>query len=192
METESKTAQFIDVINREAQAQYEKIKKETDDYVASELEKAREAAKLNAKAAAKTQVGRLSEQSNTDTYKTRIQLIRQIVAKRKEITDSVFEKALKEIRAFTEKPEYADFLIKSAYALKAATGDDTVIFIRPEDEKYKDMLSGIASVELDKSIHLGGCRGESKANSMRADDTLDSRFEQQKQEFYSWSGLSVI
>ena len=39
---------------------------------------------------------------------------------------------------------------------------------------------------------LGGCRGESKKNSLKADDTLDSRFEQQKQEFYSYSGLSVI
>ncbi len=192
-ENEKKASQFINAINKEADARYEKIKKETDEYVASELEKARAAAKENAKAAAKAEVGKISEQSNTDTYKSRTQLINQIVSKRREITEKVFGDALKGIADFTGKKEYADFLKKSAASIKEKIGDDAVIFIRPEDEKYKDILLEICSgVELDKTIKLGGCRGVSKKNSLRADDTLDSRFEQQKQEFYSYSGLSVI
>ena len=47
------------------------IKKEIDAYVSSELRKAREAAKKNAKNAAKLEISKLSEQSNTDSYKTR-------------------------------------------------------------------------------------------------------------------------
>lgn len=192
-ENEKKASQFIRAINREADACYDKIKKETDDYVASELEKARAAAKENAKSVAKVEVGKLSEQSNTDTYKSRTQLINQIVSKRREITDKVFSKAQKEISEFTQKAEYADFLKKSTASIKESIGEDAVIFIRPEDEKYRDILLTVcAGVELDKSIKLGGCKGESQKNAMRADDTLDSRFEQQKQEFYSYSGLSVI
>lgn len=192
-ENDKKASQFIKAINQEADACYNKIKQETDDYVFAELEKARAAAIINAKNVAKIEVGKLSEQSNTDTYKSRTQLIMQIVSKRKEITDKVFSKAEKEIAEFTGKAEYAEFLKKSAASIKDTIGEDAVIFIRPEDEKYKDaLLSVCGGVEFDKSIKLGGCKGESKKNSLKADDTLDSRFEQQKQEFYSYSGLSVI
>lgn len=192
METEKKAAQFMGAINKEAEAQYQKIKQETDEFVASELEKAREAAKINAKAVAKAEVSKISERSNTDTYKNRTRLIMDIVSKRKETANKVFDKALEEIKKFTCGDDYAEFLKKSVQSIKDAIGDDAVIFIRPEDEKFKDALMSICGgVEFDKSIKLGGCKGASKKNSMRADDTLDSRFEQQKQEFYSYSGLSV-
>ena len=78
-------------------------------------------------------------------------------------------------------------------SIKEKIGDDAVIFIRPEDEKYKSaLLNECAGVKFDKTIKLGGCKGASAKNSMRADDTLDSRFDRQKREFYSYSGLSVI
>ena len=193
METEKKAAQFMGAINKEAEAQYQKIKQETDEFVALEIEKAREAAKINAKAVAKAEVSKISERSNTDTYKNRTRLIMDIVSKRKETANKVFDKALEEIKNFTAGSDYAEFLKKSVQSIKNAIGDDAVIFIRPEDEKFKDALMSICGgVEFDKSIKLGGCKGASKKNSMRADDTLDSRFEQQKQEFYSYSGLSVI
>ncbi|MCQ2479200.1 MAG: hypothetical protein MJ120_01070 [Clostridia bacterium] len=192
METEKKAAQFMGAINKEAEAQYQKIKQETDEFVALEIEKAREAAKINAKAVAKAEVSKISERSNTDTYKNRTRLIMDIVSKRKETANKVFDKALEEIKNFTAGSDYAEFLKKSVQSIKDAIGDDAVIFIRPEDEKFKDALMSICGgVEFDKSIKLGGCKGASKKNSMRADDTLDSRFEQQKQEFYSYSGLSV-
>lgn len=192
METEKKAAQFMGAINKEAEAQYQKIKQETDEFVALEIEKAREAAKINAKAVAKAEVSKISERSNTDTYKNRTRLIMDIVSKRKETANKVFDKALEEIKKFTCGDDYAEFLKKSVQSIKNAIGDDAVIFIRPEDEKFKDALMSICGgVEFDKSIKLGGCKGASKKNSMRADDTLDSRFEQQKQEFYSYSGLSV-
>lgn len=193
METEKKAAQFMGAINKEAEAQYQKIKQETDEFVALEIEKAREAAKINAKAVAKAEVSKISERSNTDTYKNRTRLIMDIVSKRKETANKVFDKALEEIKKFTCGDDYAEFLKKSVQSIKNAIGDDAIIFIRPEDEKFKDALMSICGgVEFDKSIKLGGCKGASKKNSMRADDTLDSRFEQQKQEFYSYSGLSVI
>ncbi len=190
---EKKVSLFIKSINDEADAQYNKVKDETDAFVASELEAARAAAKENAKAAAKAEVGKISELSNSDIYKSRTQLNMQISQKRNEITNAVFSKAEKEIAQFTQKNEYGEFLIKSVQSIKAAIGDDTVIFIRPEDEKYVSELNKIcAGVEFDKTIKLGGCKGCNKTASLRADDTLDSRFEQQKTEFYSYSGLSVI
>ena len=192
-EEEKKASLFIKAINGEADTQYQKIIDETDAFVASELKTARAVAKQNAVEKAKIEAGKISELNNSDTYKTRIQLNMQISQKRSEIAKKVFDAAEKEITEFTEKKEYLDFLLKSVKNIKSAIGEDAVIFIRPEDKKYKAEIEKICTkVEFDKTIKSGGCKGESKTSSMRADDTLDSRFEQQKKEFYSYSGLSVI
>ena len=47
-------------------------------------------------------------------------------------------------------------------------------------------------IKTDGSIILGGCKGINDKNSMRADDTLDSRLEAQRELFYEKSGLSII
>lgn len=189
---EKKAAQFISVINAEADARCERIKKGTDKYIEYELSRTRKAAKENAERNAKVEVSKLSEESNTDSYKSRNEMMNQIVSKRNEIAGRVFDSVEKKVRDFTEKEEYKTFLENSVKAIIDAIGEETVIYIRPEDEKYIDTISGLCKgVELDKTIHLGGCKGVNEVRSMRADDTLDSRFVQQKKEFCSISGLSI-
>lgn len=188
-----KAEQFIKAINAQADLKCSQIKKEIDAYVFSELRKAREAAKKNAKNAAKLEISKLSEQSNTDSYKTRSQLIMQIIEKRNAITDTVFSKARERIKEFTDGEDYLPFLKKSIQSITDAIGGDTVILIRPQDEKYIGELKGMCKeIKTDGSIILGGCKGINDKNSMRADDTLDSRLEAQRELFYEKSGLSII
>ena len=188
-----KAEQFIKAINAQADLKCSQIKKEIDAYVSSELRKAREAAKKNAKNAAKLEISKLSEQSNTDSYKTRSQLIMQIIEKRNAITDTVFSKARERIKEFTDGEDYLPFLKKSIQSITDAIGGDTVILIRPQDEKYIGELKGMCNdIKADGSIILGGCKGINDKNSMRADDTLDSRLEAQRELFYEKSGLSII
>lgn len=190
---EKKAEQFIRSINAQADKQYNSIKRETDEYVASELRKARIAAKAAAKNAAKLETSKLSEQSNTDSYKSRTQLIMHIIEKRNSITDEVFSKAENRIREFADSEDYLPFLKKSVQSIVSAIGEDTVIFIRPDDEKYKPELIGLCKdVQTDPDILLGGCRGVSSSAGMRADDTLDSRLSEQRQLFYEQSGLSIV
>ena len=190
---EKKAEQFMKSINAQAEKKYNKIIKETDDYVNHELKKARSAAKANAKNAAKTEIGKISEQTNTDSYKTRTQLVWQIISKRNEITESVFDKAQKKIEEFTESDAYLPFLQKSIGNIKNAIGNETVIYVRPADEKYIGELKEICQdVKTDDSIVLGGCKGVNESASLRADDTLDQRLSEQRQLFYEQSGLSVV
>lgn len=189
---EKKASDFIKAINAEADAKCEEIKNETDSYIERELKNAKKAAKENAKAVAASELSKLGEQSNADSYKSRVCQIREIVAKRTEITDKVFEKATKEITEFTKSGEYGDFLEKSAKSIISAIGDDAVIYIKEDDEKYSSRLKAFCKdVRTDKSIIIGGCKGENACTSMSADDTLDSRIEEQREEFYSYSGLSI-
>ncbi len=192
-DNEKKAEQFIKSINAQADKKYNQIKKEIDDYVSSELRKARIQARQNAKAAAKLEMSKRSEQSNTDSYKTRAQLIMQIVEKRNSITDEVFAKAKKQIEDFAAGEKYLPFLEKSVRSIKEAIGENAVIYIRPEDEKYTDSLKKIcAGVKTDESILIGGCKGINEETSMKADDTLDSRLAAQRELFYEESGLSIV
>lgn len=189
---EKKMAQFVNEINEEADARCERIKKGTDKFIDYELSRVRKAAKVNAKAIAKIEVSKLSEQSNFDSSKARNELVSQIFSKRDEIANRVFDKVKKELEAFTQSEEYSAFLVSSAENIVAALGEETVILIRKEDEKYIPLLSPLCKeVATDVSIITGGCKGVNEARSMRADDTLDARFEQEKKEFYSASGLCV-
>lgn len=189
---EKKAAQFVSTITEEADARCERIKKGTDKYIDYELKRVRKAAKINAKAVAKLEVSKLSEQSNTDSYKSRNEMMMQIVSFRDEITGRVLEKVKQGIVEFTKGNSYKAFLEKSVKNIVAAIGEETVIFIRPEDEKFATALLPLCKgVELDETIVLGGCKGVNGASSMRADDTLDARFCEQKKEFYSTSGLSI-
>ena len=190
---ENKAAEFVSVINEQADARCERIKKGTDKYIEYELNRTRKLAAENAKRVAKVEVNKLSEESNTDSYKSRNEMMAQIVSKRNEITDRVFSAVEKRVENFTKSSDYQSFLENSVKEIISTIGEDTVIYIRPEDEKYISVLStACKGVEIDKTIRLGGCKGVNEKRAMREDDTLDSRFEQQKQEFYSASGLSVI
>lgn len=193
MNNEKKAAQFIKAINAEADAKCEALKKETDTFVNRELKKAREIAKENAKTIAKKEINRLDEQTNTDSYKSRVEQTKHIVSKRDEITNRVFELASEKIKEFTKSDAYEDFLKESVQKITAAIGEQAIIFISPEDEKFIPALSKLcAGVEIDKTIILGGCKGSCPDASMKADDTLDSRLDLQRKEFYQTSGLSII
>ncbi|MGN1479237.1 MAG: V-type ATP synthase subunit E [Acutalibacteraceae bacterium] len=189
---DKKAARFISAINAEAEQQCKKIIKETDSFIDSELKKTRAAARAKAKVTAKAELSKLDEQSNSDSYKLRTQQMTQIISKRNEITNGIFEKAEKRIVDFTKSDAYLPFLKESVKRIVSAIGADTVIYIRPSDASYSAELSTLcAGVETDDSIILGGCKGVSKSSSMRADDTIDARLNEQKIKFYTESGLSI-
>ncbi len=189
---ENKLNSFVSVITEQADARCERIKKGTDKYIEYELNRTRKSAKENAKRIAKVELAKLSEESNTDSYKALNEKISEIINKRNEIADRVFKSVEKRVFDFTKTNDYLPFLEKSVMKIIEAIGENTVIFIRPEDEKYIPQLEKLCKgVELDKDIKLGGCKGENKEKSMRADDTLDIRFCEAQQDFYSFSQLSI-
>ena len=123
---DKKAARFISVINAEAEQQSKKIKQETDRYIDSELKKTRAAARAKAKVTAKAELSKLDEQSNTDSYKLRTQQMTQIISKRNEITNGIFEKAEKRIADFTKSDGYLPFLKEGVSKSTSMRADDTL------------------------------------------------------------------
>lgn len=187
-----KSTLFLDEINTEAQKRCENIKKDIDCYVASELKKARELAQANVGAVKKDETDRLTERNNASLSELEAEETHRLFERRNEIANDVFNKASDKIKAFVSGNDYLTFLKKSITSLKSAIGDDAVIFLRPDDKKFENELKELCSeIGYDASIILGGCKAENLSASLVADDTLDSRFEEAKNNFYSTSGLTI-
>ena len=58
-------------------------------------------------------------------------------------------------------------------------------------EKLKDSFGADCEIMPSDSIEIGGITGISRSLGLIADETLDSRLQQQKEWFYEHSGLTV-
>lgn len=186
--------QLLKIIREDVDEYCDRIKKETDEAVNRELARTRKEIAGDVRRAYEIERSRLTERNNSGLSSRSAQQLEDIITYREKIAQSVFDKAKKKIKDFTQSPEYAEFLKGSAKAVTEKLGDSTKLLVRPEDkEAYAKMLGEFAKeIEADESIILGGIKGVSTARNMIADDTLDMRFEQQKISFYETSGLSVM
>lgn len=188
----SKTECFLKAINSDADARCEKIKNDVDEYIENEIKKTRRLARQNVRPVRSSEFDRLNEEINAELSENETKEIEKLVARRSEITEKVFAQAVEKIKAFAASDSYRDFLINSVSNIKAAIGDDAVIILRPDDKKLEAEINALGNeVKYDEFIKLGGGKGENLRTAMTADDTLDARLETEKQNFYSYSGLSL-
>lgn len=187
-----KTSIILESINRRAKEESARIRQETDSYVAQELEKARKRAHEDLKAFKKNEIDRLNEEANTGFSELEAKETKKLLDRRSEITNDIFDKAKERLILFTESADYVDFLKRSIDEIKSTLGEDTVIILKPDDKKYEAELSGLCNgIRYNPTIEIGGCKAENVKNHMVADDTLDTRLEAEKSNFYKTSGLSV-
>ena len=121
---------------------------------------------------------------------------RRIFVRRQEIEADVFEKAKNKLVEYTKTADYGKSLEKSAALIsEKLTGDDTVLLVREQDMKYKDKLftafGRSCEVKTSEDILIGGVIGVSKKLGLLADETLDSKLEEQHEWFCENSGLMV-
>ncbi|MCQ2485573.1 MAG: hypothetical protein MJ168_09600 [Clostridia bacterium] len=187
-----KTNSFLETINSIAHAKSTKIREETDSYIAQELEKARQRAHEDLKVFKKNEIDRLNEETNAGFSELEAKETKMLLDRRAEITDNVFSKAKAKLIEFVASDKYLTFLIRSIEEIKIALGNDTVIFLKPDDKKYEAELSKLCrEIKYDPTIEIGGCKAENIINRMVADDTLETKLNAEKSIFYKTSGLSV-
>lgn len=112
-----------------------------------------------------------------------------------ELADGIFSDAELKIKSFTASQAYADFLKKSAENLSDIIGSEIIFYIRPCDAEFTDILKSAAEnaqVREDSSIRLGGIIATDKNETLRADDTLDSRLEAEKKAFFENADFKVF
>lgn len=194
---DEKMNKFYLAINHYAEEQRKKIEQEVYEFKQKELEEAEvdvlaEAYRLIQKEMAEMRNGISREMAQREMNGRR-----ELLEKRKKITEHVFERATKSLVEFTQKSDYAALLQKFAGALsKEFNTPGTVFGIKKEDQKYQDLIQQAfgndCAFKIDADIHIGGIRAYNSEMGIVADETLDSMLEDQLEWFEENSGMAVV
>lgn len=127
--------------------------------------------------------------------KTHEETNRKLMKKRRELADKVFLEAVEQIKNFTLSKEYADYLKKKAKALASGSYGSVVFYVAKKDEK---LLSAICEAygkecegRVDPEITVGGLRMECEDQGIVVDETFDTGIDEQRDWFYTNSGLFI-
>lgn len=194
--TESKNlSEFIRAIDADADRACENIKNES-------LKEKRE--KLNAAAKrfecdSSEKIDRaekdLKSESNREITALENEMRDELIQRRNSIRQNVFSKVETKLRSFVKTQEYRDFLLESAAKIGSVVkGENIIIFARSEDadcfDEIKRAVGRQCEIQTDDTIALGGLKASTDIQT--ADDTLDSRLENEKEWFVNNSDLKIV
>ena len=183
-------------IEKYAEEQRSKIQSEAEDFKERELNKAEEEGLREAYVLIQKKMSDIRTQISAELSRAETASRRKTFVRRQEIEKEVFEKAAQKLREYTKTEKYLKSLLNSTKEISMAIqADDVVLKLRKEDLVHKNQIflafgRKCEIVETDEII-IGGILGVSKKLGMLADETLDSRLEQQHEWFFENSGLKV-
>ena len=192
----TKESKFLDAINRYAESQKAQITQEIEEYKNTRIEQATEQGLQDAYELIRGDIAKRKAAIVNTTAKKELDLRRELFSERESIAEEVFDEARQRLRDFASSDGYKGFLENSAREISGLFGEEScVLYIAPFDEKYRDMLSSIlpnADIKTDNRITIGGIRAYCKKLGITADDTLDTRLDDQKAWFVANSGLKAV
>lgn len=195
-DTISKTDNFLQAIEKYAEEQRGKLQSEAEAFKERELNAAEEEGMRDAYLMIQKTMADINNRIAADTSRAIAEGKQRVFKKRQEIEEAVFAKAQDKLLAFTESDKYAAFLTRCAVSIsRVLKAEDVVLYVREGDLKYKkklrDYFGQNCEVAASDAIHIGGILGHSRSMGLVADETLDTRLEQQREWFYEHSGLTV-
>ena len=173
--------------------------KQIDDEIADIREKALQGLEADAQREAgmvrEQELKELQSEHAIRLSKAHEETSRKLMAKRKELADLVFKEAKDKIKSFTKQGDYRDYLKKKAQELGKNNFAHAVFLIGKEDASYQDDIKKAygqdCEVQIDTDIVLGGFRLECVEMGIVVDETFDTAIEEQKEWFYTNSGLFI-
>ena len=173
--------------------------KQIDDEIADIREKALQGLEADAQREAgmvrEQELKELQSEHAIRLSKAHEETSRKLMAKRKELADLVFKEAKDKIKSFTKQGDYRDYLKKKAQELGKNNFAHAVFLIGKEDASYQDDIKKAygkdCEVQIDTDIVLGGFRLECVEMGIVVDETFNTAIEEQKEWFYTNSGLFI-
>ena len=196
MNENTKESKFLDAINKYAESQKAQITKEIEDYKNTRIEQATEQGLKDAYELIRGDIAKRKAAIVNDTAKKELAMRRELFGERESVAEEVFDEARQKLKDFVSSDEYKSYLERSAKEIYDLFGDEScVLYIAPSDEKYIETLSFIlpnAEIKTDSRITIGGIKAYCKNLGLTADDTLDTRLDDQKDWFIANSGLKAV
>ena len=196
MNEKTKESKFLDAINKYAESQKAQISQEIEDYKNTRIEQATEQGLKDAYELIRGDIAKRKSAIVTDTAKKELAMRRELFTEREKIAEEVFDEARQRLVSFVSSDEYRSFLERSAKEIAGLFGNEScVLYIALSDEKYSDLMSSIlpnAEIKPDSRITIGGIKAYCKKLGITADDTLDTRLDDQREWFIENSGLKAV
>jgi len=194
---DEKINKFYLAINHYAEEQRSKIEQEVSEFKQKELDEAEVEVLAEAYRLIQKEMAEMRNGISREMAQRGMNARRELLAKRRKITEGIFDRATKALSELTQKTDYAALLRKFAGELSQAFNKQgTVICIKEDDQKHKELIKeGFGSdctFEIDPTILIGGIRAYNSEMGIVADKTLDSMLEDQHEWFEENSGMAVV
>lgn len=197
MKTNAKTDNFLKAIKKYAGAQKNALKTEVKQLKEEKIADAREKAKLESEKLINDSLEKKRTQQTSILAKRTQEGQKKLFLERAGMVDEIFSQARARVIEFTKTDAYKAKLLKSAGEIAELFGTKAcVIYVNEKDLALSDeilrLFGGSAEIKADASIELGGVKGWCREMSVVADETLDSKLEQQRSWFIENTSLEVV
>lgn len=186
---------FLNSVTDYAQAQCKKLERTAETQMQKEITAYKKQAAEKSRSNTNREIGKIQSAAANKAAQYESEKRLALANLRKELADGIFDEITLKIKTFTQSSEYADFLKKSAQGLIEIIGSEIVFYVRPCDMIYARLLNEIAEnaeIREDGKIRFGGIIATDKAETLRADDTLDSRLSNEKKAFFENADFKIF
>ena len=192
----SKTDNFLKAIEKYAAEQRSKIESEAEEFKTKELNKAEEDGLKEAYVLLQKKMLSINTGIARELSKAENASRKSTFAKRQEIEDKVFERAKEKLLEYAGTDKYIQKLLESAKTVsEKLTADDVTLYVCERDLKLKNKIISAfgrkCDVQASNEIQIGGIMGISRKVGLLADETLDTKLQNQREWFCENSGLTI-
>ena len=189
-------AQIGQAMLEEAQEQSASLRKQADDYKAQQFSQAEHEVLVELYGKIQGEIAQIKGSSVREIARQENAMRQELLLHREELTGKVFDAVSKRLLAFAATSQYRDFLLETASSLCGLFPQEgSVLLVAPRDLPFADDLAKAfgkgCRVEASDAIRLGGLQCQNQEAGLFADETLDSKLEDQRAWFAAASGLTV-
>lgn len=197
MNDANKTNNFLNAIKKYADQQKRDMQEEIEAFRAEEMKKAEEEGLKAAYELIQHELANKKSVITRDIAKAEKESLDKLFLKRKEMTQTVFDKAVAKLNDYTSTQTYSEKLIEQAKEISKTFGNKScVIYLNKKDlnksEEIQKLFDGETSVEASIDIKIGGIKAYCKELGVIADNTLDTELYNQKEWFLENSELHIM
>ena len=193
---ENNAEAFADAIRKMAKEKCKEINEETEFIKNQRTEAFEKDAQARCKSNIKFETARIRSEKNKSVSFAKEEAKKELSALRQGLTEKVFLSATEQIKNFTDSDKYLEYLVKSVKEIYKDASENTVYYLSEKDFKHTDEIKKAlkndnVTFEKSQEIVLGGVKAHDKDSGCLYDNSLDVKFDEQKEWFIENSGLKI-
>lgn len=194
---DAKTNNFLNAIQKYADKQKQDMQQEIETFKAEEMKKAEDEGLKAAYDIIHKEMDNNKTVITREFAKKEKESQDELFLERAKMMQTVFDKTTEKLIAYTATEEYKNKLTLQAQNIAKLFGNKScIIYVNEKDKnlanQLQDCFSGETQVKATPEIKIGGIKVYCEEMNIIADETLDSKLQDQRQWFTENSGLKVV